>query len=115
MITTTLDCGHEPTPSAGIGTGYATTVDGKTSCYGCAEAQERTEFARADRYTAYVSADGRHLTTWTGAILARVTRLHTSKRAHKTYVNATDILTGTEWTGVGPLDNGTYVNLRRTK
>jgi hypothetical protein len=37
-----------------------------------------------------------------------------SKAARKTYVRVTDVH-GNHWTGQGPAESGTYVNLRRAK
>ncbi|URG17469.1 hypothetical protein Mbo2_099 [Rhodococcus phage Mbo2] len=70
------DCGHvytnlDDTGRPGISTGYATRPDGLTLCYLCADITARLDMAaeaRKDHGTvhAYVSADGRHVTTWTG-------------------------------------------------
>jgi len=110
-MTTILDCGHEPTPNAGCGTGYATARDtGKRSCYSCAEELERADMATAKRFSAYLSSDNMSITTWTGGKLGRVTRMTRNDR--QTFVRVTDIH-GKEWAGIGPAENGTYVSLRR--
>ena len=65
---TRADCGHEYTsPETSGPSGYAhlTRDDGTdaTICYKCAETNERIDFLKASRYTAYLSSDGRALTT----------------------------------------------------
>jgi hypothetical protein len=104
------------TPGTGItgGTGYSTDSDGFTRCYPCSDTAEREQMKTADRVFGYLSADNRSVTTWTGGILARVTSHHVSKPARKTYVRAVDP-DGVVWSGTGPSESGTYVNLRRRK
>jgi hypothetical protein len=49
-------------------------------CYACAEAAERKSFAQSRVFTGYVSdAHPGTFTTWTGAELAKVTRLTTGR------------------------------------
>lgn len=110
----TLDCGHAPTPDT-IGTGYAETADGRRVCYPCADDMQRAELAATPaggRFGAYLSTDGRHVTTWTGGHLATVTRLTGNRR--QTFVRARD-RDGRMWAGVGPAESGTYVTLRRIR
>jgi hypothetical protein len=80
MMDEVLDCGHAPTDDGlcyangqRMTTGYATTRDGRRLCYSCADDMQRSELATADTYGAYVSSDGRRITTWSGGPLARVT------------------------------------------
>lgn len=129
----TLACGHEPTPTyytAGtrvtvgdsvitmtgdeiLFPGYGTDPDtGERFCYPCAGARERSRMARSSRFVAYLSTDGRRVTDWPGNELGRVTSSHDSRAARKTYVSVT-AWDGSEWYGVGPLESGTYVTLRR--
>ncbi len=96
-----LDCGDYATPdltlvpewrtlldTPGMGAagaaGYATMRDGRRICYAHADQSEREAIAaaggRGERFTAYVSGDGRAITTWTGGVLARVTE-HGSSRS----------------------------------
>lgn len=78
-----LDCGHPTTRDTGIGAGWSTDRQGATRCYPCAEAADREAFAAADAYTGYLSGtEGHalHVTTWTGAHLARVIQ-HTVSRS----------------------------------
>jgi hypothetical protein len=118
---TVLDCGDPPTPDAGIGSGYATTLDGRRICYTHAnelEAATMREHGEAGAvFTAYISSDGRNVTTWLGAVLARVTE-HGSSRTgwngsevHTWRATDTD---GRQWYGrnAGP---GMVVMLRPAK
>lgn len=75
-----LDCGHNPTPDSKPGTGYAYDGEsGRTLCYACADTLDRERMAASASHVAYVSTDGRTLTTWSGGKLARVTG-HTETR-----------------------------------
>ena len=68
-----LDCGHEPRPTdIGLGTGVVYAPDGKSMCYSCADDAQRAQMARGEAVTAYTSADGKRITTWSGGELARV-------------------------------------------
>ena len=67
-----LDCGHVAV-SDGLSTGVATALDGTTYCYPCADARQLVEMGTADVFGAYVSANMREMTTWSGGTLARVT------------------------------------------
>ncbi|MFE3105321.1 hypothetical protein [Nocardia tengchongensis] len=78
----TADCGHEYTNTdahgrAGIGPGYAIdpTTD-QSHCYRCSDDRTRADLDSLThgpgRVAAYVSNDGRTLTTWNGGELARV-------------------------------------------
>lgn len=114
--TTTLDCGHAPTPNAGPGTGYAYQTDGTTICYACAHEIALAEIAtarRGDRYTFYVSTDGKRLTTWPGDDLGRVYlgNLHPWSRERR-YLTFVDRL-GREWSGTGA--PGMWANIRLNK
>lgn len=57
VIPEVCDCGHPPTPTSGIGTGYARKLDDSTMCYDCAGEAERQRFRDAvygDQVYAYV-------------------------------------------------------------
>ena len=115
-----LDCRRlYPVETSG-GTGYAVLGDRDPSevnhfvCYGCADSRERADMATADRFFAYLSSDGRTVTTWTGAALADVTSERERRVGFggcRVYVRATD-RTGRKWYGNGP-GRGMYVRLRR--
>jgi hypothetical protein len=127
-----VDCGHAPAPTfyrAGsrvtVGAevitmtgaeimfpGYGTLPDGRRVCVDCAEETERGDMRTARRFTAYLSSDGRNVTTWTGGVLARVTRMTRNDR--QTFIRARDSY-GQSWAGIGPAESGTYVSLRRVK
>ncbi len=109
---TVCDCGHEPTPD-GLGSGYARTADGRTMCYLCADELQRLEMATVDRFTAYVSSDGRTLTTWSGGVLGRCTLAGRHPwSSERQYLRATDVH-GNRWHGTGA--PGMYACLRRAK
>jgi hypothetical protein len=103
---TVLDCGHVPTPHGVHLPGYARDAEtSATSCYPCAEEAERLAFRAADTYVGYlVGTDGHalHVTTWTGAHLARVVR-HTVSRSgwHGSEVHTWRAIApdGSEWYG----------------
>lgn len=132
----TVDCGHVAiphyflmpdwqtyagTPGQGVagGTGYATMRDGRKLCYPCADDVERAEMDTAETFTAYLSSDGKSITTWTGGHLAHVQSLSTSKRYtptggqwHAHYVTA--IRNGVTWHGVNA-GTGMVITLRRSR
>lgn len=95
-----LDCGHPATPR-GIAAGYATTADGRTACYGCADSAQAAAIETAAAITLYDSGPTPRtapmgadwlgaVTTWTGGVLARVI-------GRSTYRNG---LTGTRMTAL---------------
>lgn len=74
-----LDCGHEPTPTMGIGTGYGQTPEGLRLCYDCCAERDREQACKGEPVTAYLSnppigeTDQRLLvTTWAGIRIGRV-------------------------------------------
>jgi len=124
-LTKVADCGHEYTgPALGEsgGSGYARLRDAQyvptigdtlpadsTICYSCADAcQIRELIDGRENVYAYVSGDGRHITTWTGGELMRVRWMSgpdrrvtpTGGRYERWYVDAVDVW-GQEWRGVG--------------
>lgn len=123
----TCDCGHAPTKTDGIGTGYAIdATTHETRCYPCADDQIRAIVAastpgRGSAITLYVSSDGRTITTWTGGrVMGRVSwgARHSwspSSRGGeggRCYLTAVDNL-GRVWSGVG--EPGMWTTLRLTK
>lgn len=70
MDTTILDCGHTPSEHGPHTTGYATSRDGKKSCYECAAASELQDMNESGRATLYFvkRPDGYHVTNWTGKL-----------------------------------------------
>lgn len=86
--TQVLDCGHEPTPTEGIGTGvaYRDNSDGEreSMCYHCAYVELMDDIVmvgislRNDQAdfrlpTVYMSSDGKTVTTWDGQFIGHVT------------------------------------------
>lgn len=113
---TILDCGHAPRlDSEGIGVGYA-RLEGRTLCYSCADDWARADMRDHNSVFAYVSQDGKTVTTWTGGELARVTwhrsevrYTPTGGRYERHYYNARG---DGGWHGIGA-GPGMYVRLRR--
>jgi hypothetical protein len=95
--------------------GYAATRDGKYICYDCANKRDRAQMAEASSYVAYLSGDGKKLTTWPGGELARVTseRVAPGGFSKLTYVRAV-ALDGTEWYGKGA-GRGMVLRIHRAK
>lgn len=113
-----LDCGHGPTPGAKPGTGYAYTSEGRTLCYACSDEHERQAMSDATgRFLAYVSSDGKSLTTWPGGILARVTGHSVSRtgwhgsKVHRWWAVSPD---GAQWYGSNA-GEGMCIGVRRIK
>ena len=92
------DCGKpiDRPEGTAVGTGYATVPgpsgklwdgnevanDVRYVCYPCADVRERNDLAAlkpGEAFGAYLAADGKHLTTWTGGVLARITSETTSR------------------------------------
>lgn len=70
----TLDCGHAPTVTdSKLTNGIARDADGKTFCYDCASKPDIEAVERGEEVFAYISCDGKQVTTWPGNPLMRVT------------------------------------------
>lgn len=110
-----FDCGA-PFPEwkrEGGAAGYATLRDpgprGARVCYSCSDRRQRADFAKAERFTCYLTrnpAGGYNLTTWTGGHLATVTDYHERRvgfgwRTRRGYFRAVDI-DGRKWHGTTP-------------
>jgi hypothetical protein len=61
----------KPTPE-GLGTGYAVHDGNRMFCYECSDKVQREELRDRKPTVAYLSGDGKHVTTWTGGNLMRV-------------------------------------------
>lgn len=116
-----LDCGHAATPD-GLASGKATDPrTGHTMCYPCANQHEAGAMSQAERYTAYLSGDGKRITTWTGGTLATVVSYGISSplctpsggEYRREYVRA-KTPDGTLWYGTKS-DQVGAINLRRLK
>jgi hypothetical protein len=59
-------------------TGAARDNDGKTLCYACASKPDIEAVERGESVFAYVSSDGKQITTWPGAVLMKVTYIGTA-------------------------------------
>lgn len=53
--TTILDCGHAPSETTGLGTGYGVDSEGKKYCHDCCAARELTDIAATGKATLYLS------------------------------------------------------------
>ncbi|WIV57897.1 hypothetical protein [Amycolatopsis nalaikhensis] len=122
-----LDCGHPATPdTSGTGaTGYAIDpATDATRCYPCSDEREREAMTRANTFVAYVSTDGRTLTTWPGGHLATIDPADAHQHGQRIYTpsggrwtryvwHATDV-DGGRWGGVngGP---GLVIRMRRLR
>ncbi len=98
------------------GTGYAlyTEPGGECLvCYDCADKRQTAELLTSDRFTGYVSGDGRSLTTWTEGRLGSVSlgSRHPWSR-DRFYLRAYDVH-GQAWHGTGA--PGMWCNLRKCK
>jgi hypothetical protein len=114
-----LSCGHPPTPNAEPGTGYATMRGTEERiCYSCADDRERAALLTEHTIGAYLSSDGKRITTWTGGTLMHVTK-HTTARVGfggttRHYLRATDVHGAHSWIGTSPGPN-MYARMRRAK
>lgn len=115
-----LDCGHEIGKHEPFTSGYATTRDGaRKICYVCADAQQREQLKdRSKPVYAYVSSDGKRITTWTGGELMRIEkasewRMNFGFQCLGLCVSATDCH-GKRWHGRGA-GVGMCITLRPSK
>lgn len=108
-------CGAACKPD-GCATGYGITPDGRKLCYPCCDAGERAEFAAAETYCAYMSGDGRSISTWPGGKLATVTysARHRGGFGGEYFTVGATAPDGSRWYGRGG-GPGMFVRLRRRK
>lgn len=110
-----LDCGHKPSPHGEhtTGTGH---IDGRELCVNCCNSHEAAEFSKAQHYCAYLSGDGKTITTWPGGVLAQVVKLwsvHNNMAGEILRIRAVDA-SGNKWHGTSP-GRGMYCRLHRSK
>lgn len=74
-----LSCGHEPSPHSDTTTGTCKLPIGIEVCWSCGDDWTRRRIAARLPCSAYLSNDGKTLTTWSGGKLADVTSYRTSK------------------------------------
>jgi len=109
-----LSCGHKPSPHGEHTTGTAHTPDGREICWACADAEQREELKTARDFTGYLSE--KTLTTWTGGILANITRLwkvRNNMAGNLLRFRAIDVH-GQEWYGTSP-GIGMYARMHKAK
>ncbi len=116
MADATLACGHKPSPHGDHTTGTGYGADGVEVCWDCCNVRELTAFLAADKYCAYLSGDGKSITTWPGGLLARVTWSHKVRHGFCGQLTRFDAVAsdGSKWYGTSP-GNGMYCRLRRRK
>lgn len=116
-----LSCGHHPSPHSYTTTGTAHLPDGQEVCWKCADAMQREDLKdRSKPFVAYVSSDGKTITSWTGGHLMRVTRSTRCTLTRQSWVHgkayssirATDCHGG-KWYGRG--SPGIAISLRPCK
>ena len=113
-----LDCGHEPTVTdSSFTNGTAHSPDGRSMCYGCADSEQAAEVADQETkvFAAYLSGDGKNITTWTGGVLMRVTQHGTGRGGfggEMHYIRARDV-DGRNWYGKNG-GTGMHIAMRRT-
>lgn len=87
MTTEILDCGHSPSPHFEFTTGYGVDKDGKKHCYPCCAVTDLNTMDLCHQegkpFSAYVSSDGLHITTWPGDHLATVVSSYKLSRARR--------------------------------
>lgn len=101
--------------------GYGVSADNTMHCYACCTLRDIQSMQSADRFTGYLSSDGKQFTSWPGGLLGHVidsrpcklTRLSFTHDRH-TYmsVRVRDV-NGREWHGRG--SNGIVCTLRAYK
>lgn len=118
MNTELLDCGHAESPHSDFTRGYGTDAHGKRHCYECCATQDRDYMNAHGEISAYLSSDGKHITTWPGSVLMRVTReWETSAGGFARNTRITRvwaIVDGEYWHGRGP-GRGMYIRMTRAK
>ena len=111
-----LDCGHKPSPHSEHTTGTGHTTDGREVCWNCSNSLEAAEFSKAQHYCAYLSDDGKTITTWPGGVLAQVAQLwsvHNNMAGEILRIRAV-AADGSRWHGTSP-GRGMYCRLHRSK
>jgi hypothetical protein len=113
-----LDYGHPPSDHLSCTTGYGTNQDGKTMCYSCCHIADLADIAASkpgDRFSGYISGDGKTWTNWPGGTLGHV--IQRSSRPHpwsreRYYYRVRDQHRRV-WSGTGA--PGMWATLRLTK
>lgn len=87
--TNCIECGAlfpKPPPEGGAA-GYAIIQDQRV-CYPCADRYERIVMNCATAHVAYLSSDGRKITTWTGGELGIVISARPCKLARRSFTHS---------------------------
>lgn len=115
------DCGKVELTRLMGGTGYSTDAKtGEKRCYACTDKRERAFMGTVDRFTGYLSSDGREFQTWSGGTLGTVvhskpcklTRISFTHDRHTYRSVRVRALDGSVWYGRG--SPGIVLTLRRS-
>jgi hypothetical protein len=107
------DCGHLESDHSDFTRGYSIDQKGRTYCYECSLADDIAYLKETGKLTAYLSSDGKRITTWPGLIIATVTSSHVVNFGYCRDQMSFDAVMadGTRLYGRGP-GNGMYCRLR---
>jgi len=108
------DCGHLESDHGEITRGYGTDGNGKTMCYACCEADDKSRLLADNGFLGYISSDGKNLVGWPGWVLGTVVkwggRHSWSRERH--YITVRDCH-GQLWHGTGA--EGMWARLRKCR
>lgn len=126
-----LECGHEPSVGATVGTGYGQDADGKRYCYACCATRDREQMVRDGKATLYLSRDetgpavgnmgprySYKVTNWPGSLVFKVGgairhgKHNIARTRSDVWFTGPD---GKEWHGVQYGDNTQLCHCRRIK
>lgn len=110
------DCGHLESDHSSCTRGYSTDNEGRTYCYECSKAADIAYLTKHSRLAAYLSSDGKRITTWPGLTIATVTGSHVVDFGYcRNQVSFDAVMDdGTQLYGRGP-GKGMYCRLRVRK
>ena len=126
-----LDCGHEPTPNSGPGTGYGADSAGKTYCYKCCADRDREQMKADGQTMLYLtifdpakthstnkgtSVIAGELTNWPGTLRIPIHRISNSR--HNWGLTRRDFwfkFEGLGWHGYQIGENTQIAHCRRLK
>ena len=112
------DCGHEPGPITGCGTGYGQDDKGKTKCYTCCAEEDKAYMREHGRITLYLAGTQAEteLTNWPGSFRIPIRRI--VKGSHnwaRTRYDTWFTFEGATWHGVQYGENTQLCHCKRIK
>jgi len=111
-----LHCGHPVSEHSPITTGYGVDKDGNKFCYACCFKEDLKSMRRLGRCMAYLSEDGKKITTWPGEIISDKVLILSKGRdsfgGERTYIRF--MFDNQVWSGWG-MGHGMYLRAKRTK